>query len=127
VVIQEISQAKKTVNVAMYYFTSMPLAEALVRVERRGVEVRVYLEESQKTGRYSKMERGWLGYLGGSLGNIGGSEEVWCLILSGKNLVNTYIPRWSRSKVRMYAVLGLNRAEGPHGWTMLEGLFSLSA
>lgn len=55
-IIREIDQAKKTIDVAMYYFTSKPLAEALIRAERRGVRVRVYLDESQKTAKCSKVK-----------------------------------------------------------------------
>lgn len=53
-IIREINQAKATIDVAMYYFTSWPLAEALIEAERRGVEVRVYLDESQDGYKYSK-------------------------------------------------------------------------
>lgn len=53
-IIQQIDKAKESIDVAMYFFTSGPLAQALVRAEKRGVEVRAYLDPSQKTGRYSR-------------------------------------------------------------------------
>ncbi|MDP2362542.1 MAG: phospholipase D-like domain-containing protein, partial [Ignavibacteria bacterium] len=38
----------------MYTFTDLILADALVDAKNRGVEVRIYLDRSQVTGRYSQ-------------------------------------------------------------------------
>lgn len=53
-ILKAISQANKTVDVAMYTFTSQPLAAALAEAENRRIEVRVYLDKSQKNGKYSQ-------------------------------------------------------------------------
>ncbi len=52
--IAEIDAAQKEALVAMYLFTSRPLADALGRAKARGVDVRVVLDKSQKTVRYGK-------------------------------------------------------------------------
>lgn len=53
-IIQEIAEAKETLDIAMYYFTSAELANALVETMNKGVKVRVYLDEDQETAGYSK-------------------------------------------------------------------------
>ena len=62
-VIYQLDRAKKSIDVAMYAFTSRPIAKALVRAYRRGVKVRVILDRKFALGsRYSKhnylMKRG---------------------------------------------------------------------
>lgn len=52
-VIETIMSAKKSVHVAAYSFTSKNVAEALVKVHRRGVEVFVVLDKSQETEKYT--------------------------------------------------------------------------
>lgn len=52
-VVGVIREAKNTIQVAAYSFTSRPIAEALVTASRRGVDVRVVLDKSNETGRYS--------------------------------------------------------------------------
>ena len=42
--------------VQAYSFTSKPIAEALVNAKRRGVEVRVILDRSQKSEKYSSAD-----------------------------------------------------------------------
>ncbi len=46
--------AEGSIDVAMYYFTDRILAQALVRAKERGVSVRVYLDESQRSEKYPK-------------------------------------------------------------------------
>lgn len=53
-IIEEISKAKESINISMYYFTSRELADMLVWMKERGVKVRLYLDKSQETGKYSK-------------------------------------------------------------------------
>lgn len=48
-----IAQARKTVLVQAYSFTSAPVAGALKAAKDRGVAVRVILDKSQRTERYS--------------------------------------------------------------------------
>ena len=52
-VVSAIDQAKKSVLVQAYSFTSAPIAQALVDAKKRGVDVRVILDKSQRTERYS--------------------------------------------------------------------------
>lgn len=46
-------EAKQTVLVQAYSFTSTPIATALAAAKARGVDVRVILDKSQRTERYS--------------------------------------------------------------------------
>jgi len=52
-VIKTIGEAKKTIRVAAYNFTSKPIGEALVEAQNSGVDVEVVLDKSQRTGRGS--------------------------------------------------------------------------
>jgi phosphatidylserine/phosphatidylglycerophosphate/cardiolipin synthase-like enzyme len=52
-VVDQLNAAKKTVLVQAYSFTSAPIAKALVDAMRRGVDVRVILDKSQKSERYT--------------------------------------------------------------------------
>ena len=52
-VIKAISEARKSIRVALYSFTSRPIAQALVDAHRHGIEVRAVLDKSNKTARYS--------------------------------------------------------------------------
>lgn len=52
-VVKAISSAKKSILVAAYSFTSRPIAQALVAAHRRGIQVFVMVDKSQKTERYS--------------------------------------------------------------------------
>ena len=54
--IQEaIAKAQKTVLVQAYTFTSQPIAEALMQAHRRGVNVRILIDRSQLTGKYTQI------------------------------------------------------------------------
>ena|SRR3990167_958189 len=53
-IVNTIAQAKETIYVQAYSFTSAPIAKALVDAKRRGVNVEVILDKSQtKTNKYS--------------------------------------------------------------------------
>lgn len=52
-VIKAISEAHKSIRVAAYSFTSRPIAQALVEAHRRGIDVRVVLDKSNRNGGYS--------------------------------------------------------------------------
>jgi phosphatidylserine/phosphatidylglycerophosphate/cardiolipin synthase-like enzyme len=52
-VCRELGSATKDVLVQAYSFTSAPIAEALVEAHRRGVEVQVILDKSQRSEKYS--------------------------------------------------------------------------
>lgn len=51
--VAEISAAKTVVLVQAYSFTSLPIAKALKAAKDRGVDVRVILDKSQKTEKYT--------------------------------------------------------------------------
>ena len=51
---REIDNAVKRIDVAVYTFTSRPLAQALVDAQERGVRVRVLLDPAQAASEYSK-------------------------------------------------------------------------
>jgi len=53
-IIQEISKAQKTIDIAMYYLTSREIAQELVKAKEKGVAIRVFLDQSQETSKYSK-------------------------------------------------------------------------
>jgi hypothetical protein len=55
-VVQEIQDARTSISVQAYSFTSAPIAEALVEAHRRGIEVRVILDKSQRTEKYSSAD-----------------------------------------------------------------------
>ncbi|HEX3747554.1 MAG TPA: phospholipase D family protein [Bryobacteraceae bacterium] len=52
-VVHTIESAKTTVRVAAYSFTSKPIAQALLDAQRRGVDVRVVVDKSNATARYT--------------------------------------------------------------------------
>lgn len=52
-IIDALAAAKKTVLVQAYSFTSAPIAKALVDAHKRGVDVQVILDKSQRTERYT--------------------------------------------------------------------------
>ena len=53
-VIETISKAHETIDIAMYDFTSKPIAEELVKAKKRNVRVRIILDKSQGQQDYSK-------------------------------------------------------------------------
>ena len=52
-VVNALTGAKKSVLVQAYSFTSAPIAKALMDAHRRGVEVKVILDRSNRTAHYS--------------------------------------------------------------------------
>ncbi len=55
-VVKEIDAAKKTILVQAYSFTSAPIAKSLVDAHKRGVDVRVVLDKSQRGEKYSSAD-----------------------------------------------------------------------
>ena len=55
-IVNKLDKAKKSIDVAVYDFTSRPLARALVRAKKRGVKIRVILdrEANGPRNRYTK-------------------------------------------------------------------------
>ena len=56
IVLAEINRTEKNINVAMYYFTSSPLAKGLITAKKRNVEIKVLLDEGQKYNKYSRWD-----------------------------------------------------------------------
>jgi len=54
-IVAELDAATKSVDVQAYSFTSAPIAEAVVNAKKRGLKVRVILDKSQRTERYSSL------------------------------------------------------------------------
>ncbi len=52
-IVKTISGAKSSIRVAAYSFTSKPIAKALVDAHKKGVDVRVVLDKSQRTAKYT--------------------------------------------------------------------------
>jgi phosphatidylserine/phosphatidylglycerophosphate/cardiolipin synthase-like enzyme len=55
-ILREIEAAQVTIDVAMYSFTSEPIAEALVDAMDQGVAIRVLLDKQQAGGKYSQID-----------------------------------------------------------------------
>src|SRR6266853_3716067 len=55
-VVNALEKAKASVLVQAYSFTSAPIAKALVDAKRRGVNVQVVLDKTQKTDKYSSAD-----------------------------------------------------------------------
>ena len=52
-IVNAITRAKTSIDVQAYSFTSAPIAEAVAKAHERGVKVRVVLDKSQRTQRYT--------------------------------------------------------------------------
>ena len=55
-VVKEITAAKTTILVQAYSFTSVPIAKALVDANKRGVQIQVILDKSQRSEKYSSAD-----------------------------------------------------------------------
>jgi len=55
-IVEALGQARTTVKVQAYSFTSAPIAKALVDAHKRGVRVEVLLDKSQRTEKYSSAD-----------------------------------------------------------------------
>ena len=53
-IVREINNARKTVDVMMYSFTSRPIVQAMEKAKERGVAIRVLLDKGQETQKYAK-------------------------------------------------------------------------
>ncbi len=52
-VVKELDEARQTVLVQAYSFTSTPIAKALIEAHKRGVKIRVILDKSNRKDNYS--------------------------------------------------------------------------
>ena len=55
-IVTALDQARKSILVQAYSFTSPPITSALVRAHKKGVEVQVILDKSQETAKYSSAD-----------------------------------------------------------------------
>jgi phosphatidylserine/phosphatidylglycerophosphate/cardiolipin synthase-like enzyme len=55
-IVQALNNAKRTILVQAYSFTSAPIAKALLDAHKRGVQVQVILDKSQRTEKYSSAD-----------------------------------------------------------------------
>lgn len=55
-IVKELDHAEKSIRVQAYSFTSAPIAKALVDAKRRGVDVEVILDKSQRSQQYSSAD-----------------------------------------------------------------------
>ena len=55
-IVQALGDAKRTILVQAYTFTSAPIAKALLDAHKRGVQVQVILDKSQRTEKYSSAD-----------------------------------------------------------------------
>jgi phosphatidylserine/phosphatidylglycerophosphate/cardiolipin synthase-like enzyme len=55
-IVQALSEAKRTILVHAYSFTSAPIAKALLDAHTRGVQVQVILDKSQRSEKYSSAD-----------------------------------------------------------------------
>lgn len=56
-VVAVIGEARQSIRVAAYSFTSKPITEALIRAKRRGVDVRAVLDKTRQAERNSAATR----------------------------------------------------------------------
>ena len=52
-IVEQINKAAKTIRVQAYSFTSAPIAQALIDAHKRGVDITVVLDASQRSDKYS--------------------------------------------------------------------------
>jgi phosphatidylserine/phosphatidylglycerophosphate/cardiolipin synthase-like enzyme len=55
-IVKTLGQAKSTLLIQAYSFTSAPIAKAVVDAHKRGVQVNVILDKSQRTEKYSSAD-----------------------------------------------------------------------
>jgi phosphatidylserine/phosphatidylglycerophosphate/cardiolipin synthase-like enzyme len=56
-VVSQLDNAKKSIYIAMYFFTSRDMAQALVRAKQRGLDVKVCLNAPDKSSEYDKYSK----------------------------------------------------------------------
>jgi len=90
-IVTAIDKAEQYVFVAMYFFTSRPIAQALIRSQDRGVEVKVCLDDEQPHYEYSKSR--YLENKGINIRLIGGSgimHNKFCIIDDRITITGSY-------------------------------------
>lgn len=90
-IVSAIDKAEQYVFVAMYFFTSRPIAQALIRSQDRGVEVKICLDDEQPHYEYSKSR--YLENKGINIRLIGGSgimHNKFCIIDDRITITGSY-------------------------------------
>ena len=54
IIIKNIDDAKEFINIAMYTFTDIEIAQAILKAKDRGVNIKIYLDRSQVNAKYGK-------------------------------------------------------------------------
>jgi phosphatidylserine/phosphatidylglycerophosphate/cardiolipin synthase-like enzyme len=52
-ILNQINQAKKEILIQAYSFTSKPIAQALIRAQKRGIRITAVLDKSNRSHKYS--------------------------------------------------------------------------
>ena len=55
-IIKELANAKTSIRIQAYSFTSAPIAKAVADANKKGIDTRVILDKSQRTERYSSAD-----------------------------------------------------------------------
>jgi phosphatidylserine/phosphatidylglycerophosphate/cardiolipin synthase-like enzyme len=55
-IVKELNNTKSEILVQAYYLTSAPIAKALINSKKRGINITVVLDKSQKTAKYSSAD-----------------------------------------------------------------------
>jgi phosphatidylserine/phosphatidylglycerophosphate/cardiolipin synthase-like enzyme len=55
-IVKELAKAKTSIRIQAYYFTSAPIAKAVVDANRNGIDTIVILDKSQRTASYSSAD-----------------------------------------------------------------------
>jgi phosphatidylserine/phosphatidylglycerophosphate/cardiolipin synthase-like enzyme len=55
-IVTELAKARSTIDVQAYSFTSDAIAKALLSAHKRGIKIRVILDKSQRTEKYSSAD-----------------------------------------------------------------------
>ena len=54
VIIKNIAEAEEFISIAMYTFTDVEIAQAILEARDRGIDIKIYLDRSQVKARYSR-------------------------------------------------------------------------
>jgi len=53
-IIKQINNAEKYIDIAIYSFPSEPIGEAIIRAEKRGVEIKILMDKGPSQGKHPK-------------------------------------------------------------------------
>jgi phosphatidylserine/phosphatidylglycerophosphate/cardiolipin synthase-like enzyme len=74
-----IGEARQEIEIAMYLFTSKPLADAVIRAKARGVNIRLILDGDQKPvrhGKYAELKKAGVPMRIMELGKTGEHQDI---------------------------------------------------